>query len=73
MEESRILFRGVTLHKGKWLPKVAYILAGKRAILEGDPRCPYNTRDEAFHHTDELVAYLQEQIRERQAPPPAAN
>jgi len=54
----RIIRRVAYLHKGKWIPEIHYYNDGKPAILEGDPRHPYNTRDEDLKALPQLEADL---------------
>ncbi len=44
----RIVYRSAFIRHGRWVPKIAYTVNEKPAIIEGAPDCAYNTRDEAL-------------------------
>ncbi len=64
-----IVYCSAVQEEGGWLPKVAYIRNGIPLILEGDPRCPYNTRQEALAHVDELRQHLCQELGEPEGSP----
>ncbi len=56
----KIIYRSAILRHGRWVPKIAYIVNEKPAIVFGAPDCAYNTRAEALAAVPQLEADLRD-------------